>query len=73
VTLIDGGSKQNWSERFRSRTYWVVYFLIPLFTILHIDTSYERHDGQEWKWVLIGIAFMGIAIWRHLASGPNSK
>jgi hypothetical protein len=64
MTLLDGG-KENWSERVRSRTYWTLYFLIPLFTIAHIDRSYQDHDGQEWKWLLWGVALMALAIWRR--------
>ncbi|MGZ4816884.1 MAG: hypothetical protein ACXVZV_15830, partial [Terriglobales bacterium] len=60
---LDGGSKQNWAERFRSRTYPLVYVFIPLITALHVYRSYERHDGQVLAWIGIGTAFLLIAIW----------
>ena len=63
--LMDGGSKQNWAERLGVRSYWIIYVLIPLFTLAHVDRSILKHDGQVWKWITIGVAFMALAIWRH--------
>jgi hypothetical protein len=63
--LMDGGSKQNWAERLGARSYWTIYLLIPLFTLAHVDRSIHKHDGQVWKWITIGVAFMALAIWWH--------
>jgi len=52
---------QMW-ERVRSRGYWVVYFLIPFFTLPPAVRSYERHDGHLWIWVLIGGICLIVAI-----------
>jgi hypothetical protein len=76
MTLLDGGSKETWaerlfssssraSERFYRRTYWTAYFIIPIFTAMHAYTSYEDHNGQGWKYILAGIAFMALTIWRR--------
>ena len=65
MTLIDGGSKENWAERLRSRTYWIVYVVIPIITILNVIQSYHEHNGQGWKWFLAGIAFLAFMIWRR--------
>jgi len=41
---------EKW-ERISSRGYWVVYWLIPLFTVPPTVRSYERHDGHLWVWL----------------------
>ncbi len=40
MTLIDGGSKESRSERLRSRTYSVIYLLIPIIILLHIVSGH---------------------------------
>ena len=60
MALLDGGSKQNWLERLRAKTYWTIYVLIPLLVLAHIAS------GHPWKaWLLIGVASLGLAIWLH--------
>jgi len=60
MTLLNGGSKENWAERLRSRTYWTVYFVIPILVLLHIES------GHPWKtWLLLGVAMLALAIWRR--------
>jgi hypothetical protein len=59
MTLLDGGSKENWAEKLRSRTYWVVYFLIPFLVVLHIASGHSR------TWLIVGGVMMALAIWRR--------
>jgi hypothetical protein len=60
MTLLEHGSKETWAERLRSRTYPIVYFVIPVLVLLHIVS------GHPWKtWVLLGVAMLTLAIWRR--------
>jgi hypothetical protein len=76
MMLLEGGSKQTWTERwflnssrgaerFRRRSYWTVYFIVPIITAMHVYTSYENHNGQGWKYLLVGITIIAAAIWRR--------
>ncbi len=57
MTLIDGGSNESRSDRLRSRTYSVIYLLIPIIILLHIVS------GHPWKAsLLVGIVMMALAI-----------
>ena len=60
MTLLDGGSKENWAERVRAKNYPLVYVLIVFTVLLHIAS------GHPWRTSLIlGIAMFALAIWQR--------
>jgi len=65
MILLDGGSKLNWFERLRARTQWVACVLVALVTIAGVVVSFREHDGQAWKYVVVGAVFIGVSVWRH--------
>jgi hypothetical protein len=65
MRLLDGGSKLNRFERFRARTQWVACVCVALGTIAGVVVSLRKHDGQAWKYVVVGAVFIGISVWRH--------
>ena len=59
MILLDGGSKLNWFERLRARTQWVACVLVALVTIAGVVVSFREHDGQAWKYVVVGAVSSG--------------
>jgi len=53
---------EEWWEKTRTRGYWASYFLIPIILFPIVLRSYERHDGHEWIWLLVGVALMVRAV-----------